>query len=116
MNKVNKVNKVNKMRTGMTIAEQLLGADMCVSEAHKLSDLIKAGYILPKKSVYTKADIKAVQKASDNGEYPKLNGGAPLTKTQVSWLVRASAVHHGTDWDASVDKYKDATTVPIAKA
>ena len=65
----------------------------------KYSEVVSAGLILPKRSRYTVADCKDVMVSS------LFRPEATLSRAEASFVVRCSAIYHGTDFSRNVRKF-----------
>lgn len=67
----------------------------------KYSDVVKSGLILPKKSKYTVKDADSVMQNSLFKPYK----GRTFTPDEAAFIVKASAIHHGTDYSDALNTY-----------
>jgi hypothetical protein len=70
------------------------------------SQVVKAGYILPKKAKYTMRDCGAVLTDSLFGKY----GPRTLSKREAGFIVVCSAIFHDTDYSMGVAKFRTSDT------
>lgn len=67
----------------------------------KYSDVVNSGLILPKKLKYTVKDADSVMQNSLFKPYK----GRTFTPNEAAFIVRASAIHHGTDYSDALNTY-----------
>ena len=72
------------------------------------SDIVNSGLILPKKQKYTMRDVKGVITAS----LFRPVDGKTLSQHEAIFIVKCSAVYHGTDYANSLIGY-DSNFYPI---
>lgn len=60
------------------------------------SDVVRQGLILPHKSKYTAADVRKVMADS------LFNPPRTLTQNEAVFIVKCSAIYHGTDYSKAV--------------
>ena len=63
------------------------------------SDVVDGGFLLPRKEKYTIADVNSVETGS------LFDGRTTPSKTQAAFIVKCSAIYHGTDYSDSVENY-----------
>lgn len=68
------------------------------------SDIVKNGMILPRKEKYTLKDVKDL---IIDSLFNKTGG--TLTEKEALFIVKCSAVYHGTDWSNTLRKRKKLT-------
>lgn len=61
------------------------------------SDVVRAGWILPKKKKYTMADVKSVIISS-----LFMRSGRTMTVTEAAFVVKCSAMYHDAEYSKNV--------------
>lgn len=64
------------------------------------SDVVNRGWILPRKEKYTKRDADKIVLDSLFGKY----GPRTIDARLAHFIVKCSAVYHGTDWSNYFDR------------
>jgi hypothetical protein len=62
------------------------------------SEIVKAGVILPRKSLYTLKDVHQVMSEAQESGW-----AYGQTLAQAAYVVTCSAVHHNSDWSKTVN-------------